>query len=576
MRRTTTLLLAVVAVMVVAVEARAQARRPNIVVIVADDMGYADIGVHGSKDIPTPNIDALAAGGVRFTDGYVSGPYCSPTRAGLLTGKYPQRFGHEFNIGMIDAHRDVGLPLEEKTVADRLKGAGYRTALIGKWHLGSASRFFPTRRGFDEFFGFLPGAHSYLAPQTNLNPIYDGEERVPRIPYLTDTLAARAADFITRNRAQPFFLYVAFSAVHTPLQATDRYLARFPDIANQTRRTYAAMLSAMDDGIGRVIDALRAANLEDNTLIVFFNDNGGPLGERQVGWNGSSNAPLHGEKAQTWEGGIRVPFIMRWKGRLPGGKTYSEPVIQLDVFPTVLAAAGVTVQPEWKLDGVNLIPFLTGAASGSPHETLFWRLGAVMAVRRGPWKLLKWFRGGADDDPSTLTLAGAQLFNLREDIGETTDLAKRHPDRVKELSDAWLEWANQLMPPRWPPPQAARGAVRECAAGRRPQSIANYAGTWRGSTPGFMSWMWTQRSDSTGDFVFGSDTVPIPTRITLASPDSVVFELTRPVSTPQRAVEDTRIHVVGYVCDEEMAGFLFATRTNEPSQRIGFDARRSP
>lgn len=230
----------------------AQQRRPNIVVIVADDMGYGDLGAYGCRDIPTPNIDALAAGGIRFTDAYVSGPYCGPTRAGLLTARYPQRFGYEFNIGIMKAHEDAGLPVTERTLADHLKEAGYRTALIGKWHLGTAPQFFPTRRGFDEFFGFLGGNHSYVSPTPQFHPIYDGERIVQSISYLTDTLAARAVEFIGRNRARPFFLYLAFNAVHEPLQAPDRYVARFPGIADQTRRTYAAMLSAMDDGIGQI------------------------------------------------------------------------------------------------------------------------------------------------------------------------------------------------------------------------------------------------------------------------------------------------------------------------------------
>ena len=336
----------------------AQTKPPNIVVIVGDDMGYADIGVHGAKDIPTPNIDALAASGIRFTDGYVSGPYCGPTRAGLMTGRYPQRFGQEFNIGMVAAHTDVGLPLSERTMADHLKAAGYRTALIGKWHLGHASRFFPTERGFDEFFGFLAGAHSYLGVGAEGNPIYDGNERATSITYLTDTLTERAVEFITRNKARPFFLYLAFNAVHTPMQATDKYLARFTQIPNELRRTYAAMMSAMDDGIGKTLAALRQQGLEENTLIFFFSDNGGPI--TQGGPNGSSNGSLRGQKATTWEGGIRVPFIISWKGRIPAGKVDPRPVIQLDVLPTALAAAGVTVATRVEIRWRELAPLPNG------------------------------------------------------------------------------------------------------------------------------------------------------------------------------------------------------------------------
>jgi arylsulfatase A-like enzyme len=312
----------------------AQTRPPNIVLLVADDMGYGDIGVHGSKDIPTPNIDALARGGVRFTDGYVTGPYCSPTRAGLLTGRYQQRFGHEFNLGV---GGQFGLPLSESTLADRLRAAGYRTALFGKWHLGAGEKFHPMSRGFDEFFGFLGGGHSYLdvAAESN-NPLLDGRKPATSVTYLTDTLADRAVDFIRREKARPFLLYLAFNAVHTPMHATDKYLARFTQIQDSQRRTYAAMLSAMDDAIGRTIAEIRDQQLEENTLIVFISDNGGPT-MMGTSVNASSNGPLRGSKRQTWEGGIRVPFIVRWKGHVPEGKTDARPVIQLDVLPTALA-----------------------------------------------------------------------------------------------------------------------------------------------------------------------------------------------------------------------------------------------
>lgn len=434
-----------------------QARPPNILVIVADDMGYADIGVHGSTDIPTPNIDALAATGIRFTDGYVSGPFCSPTRAGLMTGRYPQKFGHEFNIVGPSAG-EFGLPLEERTMADHLKAAGYRTALFGKWHLGSAPRFHPLERGFEEFFGFLEAGHLYM-PRTPADTltVLQGRTVVTEAAYLTDALADRAVDFIKRQRSRPFFLYLAFNAVHTPLQATDRYLARFPHIADPQRRTYAAMLSAMDDGIGKTLAALRAEHLEENTLIFFFSDNGGPT--IVGGINGSSNDPLRGSKRQTWEGGIRVPFILSWKGHLPEGQTDSRPIIQLDVLPTALAAAGISVKPEWKLDGVNLLPFLTGRVSGSPHEVLYWRLGAMMAIRQGDWKLVRMDEGPLREDSAALTdLSAAELYNLKDDIGETRNLAAANPEKVRELAAAWQRWKSELAKPHWGPPPPGSGA----------------------------------------------------------------------------------------------------------------------
>jgi arylsulfatase A-like enzyme len=431
--------------------AHSQRRPPNILVIVADDMGYGDIGIHGSKDIPTPNIDALAKVGIHFTDAYVSGPYCSPTRAGLLTGRYPQRFGHEFNLDISPAYSDFGLPVSERTMADRLKAAGYRTALVGKWHLGFGDKFHPMARGFDEFFGFLGAEHSYLDPEAaSRDPLLDGKKVVVETTYLTDAFTDRAVDFIKRQKSQPFFLYLAFNAVHTPMQATDKYLSRFPHIADERRRTYAAMVSAMDDGIGKTLAALRAEGLDENTLIFFFSDNGGPIMAGTT-INGSSNAPLRGSKRQTWEGGIRVAFIISWKGHLPEGKTDARPIIQLDVLPTALAAAGVKPQPQWRFDGVNLLPFLTDKMSGAPHEALYWRLGQHMAIRKGNWKLVKTTEGPLKEvDASTFNdLSGAELYNLAKDIGEKKNLAAAHPEKVKELAAAWQRWNKELAKPLW-------------------------------------------------------------------------------------------------------------------------------
>jgi arylsulfatase A-like enzyme len=440
----------------------AQAERPNIVIIVADDLGYADIGVHGAKDIPTPAIDSIARNGIRFTDAYVSGPYCSPTRAGLMTGRYPQRFGHEFNLNPA-AHQDYGLPLTETTMASRLKAAGYRTALFGKWHLGYADRFHPLERGFDEFFGFLAGAHTYFERGAPNNPLLDGRKPVSEAPpYLTDALADRAVDFIKRHRSQPFFLYLAFNAVHTPMHATDKYLRRFEQIADERRRTYAAMLAAMDDGIGRTLSALREERLDTNTLVFFFSDNGGPTGivepgARPLDRNGSRNTPLRGSKTQTWEGGIRVPFMMQWPARLPRGRTDASPVIQLDVLPTVLAAVGIPIEPNWRLDGVNLLPHVTGKTTVPPHDILYWRLGGMMAVRKGDWKLLKITDNAAQADPSVLNdLSGVELYNLKDDIGETKNLAVSRSDKVNELTGAWQRWNKELARPGWPPPPGAQ------------------------------------------------------------------------------------------------------------------------
>ena len=429
--------------------AAAQPVGPNIVIIVADDMGYGDIGVHGGKDIPTPAIDSIASNGIRFTDAYVSGPYCSPTRAGLLTGRYQQRFGHEFNLAPAGP-RGRGLPLTETTMAARLKASGYRTAVFGKWHLGFEERFHPMERGFDEFFGFLGGGHTYLqaGPPGSL---LDGRTPVEKAAYLTDAIADRSVDFIRRQRAQPFFLYVAFNAVHVPMQATDKYLQRFEHLPNGQRRTYAAMLSAMDDGIGRILAELRSQKLDERTLVFFFSDNGGPT--IVGGINGSTNTPLRGSKRQTFEGGIRVPFIMQWPGRIPRGRTETHPIIQLDVLPTVLAAAGIPAQPQWRLDGVNLLPLAAGEVSAPPHEALYWRLGGMMAIRKGDWKLMKMSDEAFLADPSVLEpLTEPALYNLKDDIGETKNLAASHPEKVRELTALWQQWNKDLARPLWPPP----------------------------------------------------------------------------------------------------------------------------
>lgn len=415
------------------------AERPNIIVIVGDDMGYADVGIHGCKDIPTPNIDSLAKSGVRFTSGYVSGPYCSPTRAGLLSGRYQTRFGHEFNAGAI------GLPLTETTLADRLKAAGYATGMVGKWHLGTAAQFHPQKRGFEEFFGFLTGAHPYFVRKGKGSGILRGTADAGEKEYLTNAFAREAVAYVERAKAKPFFLYLTFNAVHTPMHATDPMLKKFESIQDPQRRIYAGMMASMDDAIGKLLAKLREEKLEENTLIFFISDNGGPT-MRGTTVNASNNAPLRGSKRTTLEGGIRVPFYFTWPARVPAGKVYEDPVIQLDILPTALAAAGVEVKPEWKLDGVNLLPYLTGAKTDKPHDVLYWRFGAQMAIRKGDWKLVRY-------DPNVEGKKGginpAKLYNLADDIGESNDLAAKEPARVKELQAAWDEWNKSNVPPLW-------------------------------------------------------------------------------------------------------------------------------
>jgi arylsulfatase A-like enzyme len=414
------------------------ARKPNIVVIVGDDMGYADVGFHGCKDIPTPHLDALARSGARFTNGYVTGPYCSPTRAGLLTGRNQTRFGHEFNPG---GGPKQGLPLTEGTLADRLKAVGYRTALIGKWHLGGSPDHHPQKRGFDDFFGFLGGAHDYFKPAGILRGTVPANETT----YLTDTLGREAAAFIDANKSHPFFLYLAFNAVHTPMQADDPRLKKFEGIPDTTRRTYAAMMSAMDDAVGTVRKKLSDEKLTENTLVAFISDNGGPT-MKGTTMNGSVNAPLRGSKRTTLEGGIRVPFLISWPGKVKAGTIEARPVVQLDLHATALAAAGIAPKSGWKLEGVDLLPFLRGEPGiDQPHDTLYWRFGKQMAIRRGDWKLVRYDLAAEGSNG----VSAAKLYNLKDDIGESVDRGAQLPDKVKELQAAWDSWDKSNVAPLW-------------------------------------------------------------------------------------------------------------------------------
>jgi arylsulfatase A-like enzyme len=426
---------------------RAAGRRPNIIVFLGDDMGYHDISAHGSKDIPTPHIDSIASNGIRFTNGYVSGPYCSPTRAGLMTGRYQTRFGHEFNGGQ--GRIKFGLPLTEATIAQRLKELGYATYAVGKWHLGDDLEYRATKRGFDEFYGTVANTSYYHPPRfvDSRVGLEAGRVEDPEF-YTTRAYAKRSMEIIEANKDRPFFLYMAWNAVHAPVQAPKETLQRFNSIASEARRGQAAMTAEMDDGIGKILGKLRQLNLEEDTLIFFLSDNGGP----QPGVR-TDNTPMRGQKATTWEGGIHVPFLMQWKGRIPGGRVYDNPVIQLDILPTAVAAGGGASKAEWKLDGVNLLPYLEGKAAGRPHETLYWRFGTQWAVRKGDWKLLQAAEEKAEPAAGLagMPVGPVHLYQLSSDIGETKDLSAQHPDKVKELRAAWEAWNKELVPPGWVP-----------------------------------------------------------------------------------------------------------------------------
>ena len=400
---------------------------PNILVILADDLGYADVGFQGCKDIPTPELDALAASGIRCSNGYVSHPFCSPTRAGLLTGRYQQRFGHENNPAWLPDDPKVGLPLSQTTLPQTLKSAGYATGCVGKWHLGAHPSFHPNRRGFDEYYGLLGGGHVYLPGLKGgveyTIPMDRNGQPEPLRGYLTEELGREAAAFIERRQSAPWFLYLAFNAPHTPLQATDPLLERVSGIPDETRRKYAALVVGMDDAIGQVRRVLAKTGQAENTLVFFFSDNGGPVDVTH-----SSNAPLRGAKGNLFEGGVRVPFVISWPARLAKGGTFDQPVSSLDVFATAIAVAKAQPPAGQPLDGVDLIPALVDPGQTLPRKRMFWRTGGgqSLAVREGKFKLLQQQGGKVE-----------RLFDLDADVSEQTDLAGKLPDVASRLRSCW-------------------------------------------------------------------------------------------------------------------------------------------
>jgi arylsulfatase A-like enzyme len=427
-------------------------RKPNLVVILADDLGYGDIACFGGTEVSTPEIDSLTASGTKFTDGYVSCAVCSPSRASLLTGRYQQRFGHEFNphSEKWEAEAGFGLSPKEKILPQYLKAFGYKSGIVGKWHLGSQPGFHPLDRGFHEFYGFLGGANDYATletrdarglrgeegdeiPQVRRHPILRGKQEVREPRYLTDAFMEESCAFIDRYRQQPFFLFLALNAVHNPLHATERYWNRFAGVKNERRRILAAMAAAMDDATGAVLRKIRECGLERDTLVVFLSDNGSPL------MNGAgSNGVFNGAKCTYYEGGIRIPFLAAWPGRIPAGKVYRHPVTSRDILPTFLAAAGASPPADVRFDGVDLLPFLNGARTQPPHDVLHWRAGKGRAARMGKWKLVE-----CGDRHS-------KLYDLSADPGETRDLSAEFPAVHQQLRQAWNGWNSRMMPPRWP------------------------------------------------------------------------------------------------------------------------------
>ncbi|MEM9235314.1 MAG: sulfatase [Verrucomicrobiota bacterium] len=425
------------------------ADKPNIVLILADDLGYADTGFTGSKEIRTPHLDRLAASGVIFTQGYANHPYCAPSRAGLLAGRYQQRFGFEANPHHDPANPYLGIGPEETLFPERLRKAGYVTGCIGKWHLGAGPEFHPNRRGFDYFYGFIEGGHDYFRIDMSrpddayLAPLARNDQPASFDGYLTDALSRDAVEFIRTNKDQPFFLFLSYNAPHSPLQAPKEDIELYKNIADPKRRVYAAMVHAMDRGIGEVIDALESNELRKGTMVFFLSDNGGPIGmpENKYWWNGSSNGPLREGKAFLYEGGIRVPFLASWPDRIPAGKSFDFPVISLDIARTAVEHAGADAQSDRPLEGVDLVPFVRGDKTDPPHEGVFFRdsNGKRFAVIRSDGrKLVQNHPGGK-----------IELFDLSADLDESEDLFSKDGETAQALRSLYDDWNASNVPARF-------------------------------------------------------------------------------------------------------------------------------
>ena len=438
--------------------------KPNLIVIMVDDLGYADVGFNGSEDIPTPHIDRIAENGVKFTNGYTSYSVCGPSRAGFITGRYGQRFGFERNPQYKTDDPDMGLPQDEKTIAEHLKTVGYTSGIIGKWHLGANISNHPLNRGFNEFFGHLGGGHTYfpenlvikdsyfigeevmIPSEDNPQETYKGgaekasyrtwimrnHNPVKTSKYLTDEFSNEAVRFIERHKEDPFFLFLSYNAPHAPLQASQKYLERFSHIENQKRKTYAAMVSAVDDGVGGVLDKLKELELEENTIIVFLSDNGGPESK-----NASNNGMLREGKGSIYEGGFRVPYAMQWKGTLDKS-VYDFPVSSLDILGTISDLSEVKLDANKPLDGVNLIPYLQGINKGTPHQNIFIRKydSKVYSIRDGDLKLVVKKKSNVKE-----------LYNLEDDLSEKYNIARENPKEVKRLSAILDSWETELVDP---------------------------------------------------------------------------------------------------------------------------------
>ena len=423
-----------------------QKNHPNVIVIMTDDLGYVDVGFNGSVEIPTPNIDRIAQQGVKFTNGYTPYSVCSPSRAGFITGRYQQRFGYERNAQYRPNDPNMGLPQTEKTIPEVIGQVGYTSGVIGKWHLGAHISNHPLNRGFDFFYGHLGGGHRYFPEELTIEDSYSindeplsyrtwimrDHQSEKTDEYLTDEFSNEAVKFVEKNKEGPFFLYLAYNAPHGPLQATQKYLDRFDHIEGKKRKTYAAMVSAVDDGVGRILDRLESLEIAENTMIFFLSDNGGPEPN-----NASNNGPLREGKSSIYEGGNRVPFAMQWTAQI-APMVYEYPISSLDILPTIAALTHAPLPADKPMDGVNIIPFLKGEKQGRPHQTLYVRKfdNDLYSVRDGDMKLVTKKKNSVKE-----------LYNLQEDLGEENDLADAFPEEVKRLDSLRQNWDSQLIDP---------------------------------------------------------------------------------------------------------------------------------
>jgi len=412
------------------VETRSVSQPPNVIVILIDDAGYADFGFMGSEDLDTPNIDKLAKSGVVFSDAHVSATVCAPSRAGLITGKYQQRFGFEANNTGDKTSGDIGLSDDVVTIADVFKQNGYKTMALGKWHLGKDQSDHPNQRGFDEFYGFGTGSRSYfpLKNPDKYNMLQHNGERVTFDGYMTDVLGDQSVKYIEESQDQPFFMYLAYNAVHTPMQAKEEHLEKY---RNHPRQKLAAMTWSLDENIGKLQQKLEELGIEKNTLIYFLSDNGGAAN------NTSSGGPLKGWKGNKFEGGHRVPFIVSWPSQIKAGQTFDGLSSSLDVFPTSIAAAHIEKDADLILDGVNLLPYLKGEKTGDPHQMLFWRKLEEAGARIGDYKMIR------------LKNYGATLYNLKDDLGEIHNIIDSKQNEFNELDKALKTWESEMMKPLW-------------------------------------------------------------------------------------------------------------------------------